>query len=145
MPYQLYLPKGKRVTLDEFKSGQLDILCRERPKLKRMSRKNIISGIYIGTYLSDYLGVKLNNVPGFFTINGLWCFNYTSGILIPVRNMKQEITGFQIRTDSGKTRYITVSSKGFKNGTAGNCRVHFPIANPPIGSGTRLYLTEGPD
>ena len=144
LPERLYLPKGKRETLDEFKAEELDILYRERPELKKLGKKNIISGLYIGTYMHDYLKYDLTNVPGFFQIKGIWCFKYTPGILIPVRNIKGEIVNLQIRTDSGKLRYMTVSSKGYENGVSGGSRTHFPVNNPPIGPDTEIRITEGP-
>ena len=144
LPDRLYLPKGKRETLDEFKAEKLDVLYRERPELKRLGKRNIISGLYIGTYMHDYHKYNLENVPGFFQIKGIWCFKYTPGILIPVRNKNGEIVNLQIRTNSGKLRYITVSSKGFESGVSGGSRVHFPKNNPEIGPNTEIRITEGP-
>lgn len=41
-------------------------------------------------------------------------------------------------------RYITLSSKGFPQGTSSRVRVHFPITNPEINSDTIIRITEGP-
>ena len=51
---------------------------------------------------------------------------------------------FQVRKDFGKLRYITLSSKGFPQGTSSRVRVHFPITNPEINSDTIIRITEGP-
>lgn len=51
---------------------------------------------------------------------------------------------FQVRKDFGKLRYITLSSKGFPQGTSSRVRVHFPITNPVINSDTIIRITEGP-
>ena len=142
IPDRLYLPKGKKETMTEFRSGQIYMLCRENSRFKRMGQKNIISGIYIGMYLTEQ-GINLDGVPGFFKLLGLWCFNYIPGLLIPVRNIHGEIVGLQIRTEF-KTKYITVSSKGIERGTSAMCRVHFPLNNPKLEPDTIIRLTEGP-
>ena len=51
---------------------------------------------------------------------------------------------FQVRKDFGKLRYITLSSKGFPQGTSSRVRVHFSITNPEINSDTIIRITEGP-
>ena len=144
LPEALYFPNGKIAILDEFKKKDFNLLYKEYPMLRRLGKKNIMSGIYIGTYLNNYLKINLEGVPGFFKINDLWCFKYTSGIIVPVRNIEGQIVNIQIRKNSGRLRYMTNSSKGYNCGTTGNCRVHFPLNNPTIGPDTVIYITEGP-
>ncbi len=143
LPERLLLPKGRRSELDKFKNMNYQALCEEQSELARLRKRDVFSGVYIGTYLHNYMKVNLDNVPGFFKVGGLWCFKYTAGMLIPVRNRKGEIVNFQIRTDKGRVRYITNSSSGFEAGTTGQCRVHFPIINPKICEDTVIRLTEG--
>lgn len=143
-PDKIFLPKGKSITYEMFRGEKLDVICKDKPELKRFRRKHIISGLYIGAFLNRIKGLDLQGVPGFFTIDGRWCFNYTPGMLIPVRNAEGQIVNIQVRTDNGKMRYITNSSKGFENGTTGKTRVHYCYDNAEIDKNTKVFLTEGP-
>ena len=62
---------------------------------------NIISGLFIEQHLIKK-GLKLDKIPGFFKFGKYWCFRYTPGILIPIRNRYKEIVNFQVRKDFGK-------------------------------------------
>ncbi len=143
LPELFSLPKKKPAALEKFMDMDFDVLYAEQPELKTMLKRNIYAGIYIGTYLYNHLNIPLDNVPGFFKVSDFWCFRYTPGILIPVRNQYGEIVNFQVRTDSGRLRYITNSSSGFNSGTVGQCRIHFPMNNPELGPNTVIRLTEG--
>jgi len=88
-------------------------------------------------------GATLDGVPGFYTENGNWSMVRTgSGILIPQRNSRNQIQGFQIRLDdvSSGAKYIALSSRDKPDGTGSRAFIHFR-------SGARgcdtVVLTEG--
>lgn len=143
MPEYLYFPKGKDWSFKLWDRSNFEEIYFSIPEFKKISRKHIISGLFIAQHLIKK-GLKLDKIPGFFKFGKYWCFRYTPGILIPIRNRYKEIVNFQVRKDFGKLRYITLSSKGFPQGTSSRVRVHFPITNPEINSDTIIRITEGP-
>lgn len=92
-------------------------------------------------------GHSLKGVPGFFVNNdGQWQVNFQphrSGILIPMIDIDDMLSGFQIRLDvpiTNKKKYLWLTSTNENEGTsAGSPVAHFGSKNPDI-----LYLTEGP-
>lgn len=74
-------------------------------------------------------GASLENVPGFYKDeDGTWTMSdYGSGIMIPQRNSRGQIQGFQIRLDNpGKGgKYIAFSSRDENAGTGAKAFVHF--------------------
>ena len=81
-------------------------------------------------------GVNLDGVPGFWKDDASWNHNPDkyhlagqSGILIPIRNLKRQIQGFQIRcSDDSSGRYRWLSSANKPNGTSSGAPIH--IAQP---------------
>ena len=90
-------------------------------------------------------GVYLDGIPGFFKENNEWLLRPSKrGIIIPVRNNKGLISGFQIRRDAAvEPKYIWLSTKDHENGTGAESDVHFAIENGEIPE-KAIYLTEGP-
>ena len=85
-------------------------------------------------------------IPGFFKLGSRWCLYLTPGILIPTQNEKGQIVCFQVRKDSGKLRYMTLSNKSLP-GTVqdGISRCHVIKNRTQIDmENCRVYLTEGP-
>lgn len=112
--------------------------------LKRLSKKQRTAGFIIGRYLEQQQ-ISMDGVPGFFRLNGQWCFRLETGMLIPTRNQAGEIVGLQVRKDKGDIRYMTISSKGLPDSvTSGISRIHFPLSNAPMDKKTKIYITEGP-
>lgn len=143
LPEELWFPKGRDWSFKTWDNEGLERFYQSTPEIKNISRKHLISGLYIARCLTSK-GLDVADVPGFFKIKNLWCFRYTPGILIPVRNAQKEIVGFQVRKERGKPKYITLSSKGFPEGTGSRTRVHFAKGNPPINPNTEIRITEGP-
>ena len=113
--------------------------------LGRYNAQKIKNGLILTAYVMLRYNIQsFEGIPGFYRYHGYWCFNYQFGTMIPVRNYLGEIVGFQVRTESGKLRYITISSGKLPDGTGAKCRVHFPVHNPRINASTKLLLTEGP-
>jgi len=82
--------------------------------------------------------ITLKGVPGFYkTFHNDWNFvQLTKGIIVPTRNINNEIVGLQIRKDDDKRVYIPeqeklepkcawFSSKGFNSGAAAHGYVHY--------------------
>lgn len=91
------------------------------------------------------LGCTLEAVPGFYEDDkGEWTMVHTgSGILIPQRNSKGQIQGFQIRLDQPRDdgpRYISLSSRDRKGGAPSHSYVHFRKGLRGI---QEVVLTEG--
>lgn len=72
-------------------------------------------------------GYDLKGVAGFYTDkDGCWRLNaYSSGLLIPVRDVNKNIQACQIRLDKGDTRYIWLSSSDKLNGASASAPIHF--------------------
>ena len=91
------------------------------------------------------MGCTLEGVPGFYKdTDGLWTMvTLGPGILIPQRNSKGQIQGFQIRLDQIKPdgpRYISLSSRDRDHGAPAHSYVHFRRGARGI---TEVVLTEG--
>lgn len=109
-------------------------------------------------------GCKLAGVPGFYKDNNNdWTFiKMTQGIIIPQKNVNNQIEGFQIRKDDdlrkpGKdgepeAKISWFSSKNFKNGTGAHTSIHIATdfrfnrlkeRYEPVIHGDIATLTEG--
>lgn len=91
------------------------------------------------------MGCTIENVPGFYKDkDGSWTMLYTgSGILIPQRNSKGQIQGFQIRLDrklADGPRYISLSSRDKEGGAPAHAYVHFRRGARGV---SEVILTEG--
>ena len=97
------------------------------------------------------MGCVLEKVPGFYkesdgswTMNSSFARKQVSGILIPLRNTKGQIQGFQIRMDDSDDpevpRYIHFTSKGREGGAAAKTYVHFRKGARGI---NEIVFTEG--
>lgn len=106
--------------------------------------EQIIAGLEVANTLLKNK-CQMQGVPGFFKLGSRWCICLEEGLLIPTRNIKGEIVALQVRKDSGRVRYKTISAKTLPNAvTIGISRAHFPIGNCSIKKDTRVLLTEGP-
>jgi hypothetical protein len=85
----------------------------------------------------------LRGVSGFYRVGATWrMVTLASGFLIPVRDERQRIEGFQVRRDEGEPRYIWLSSKGREGGASSGAPVHF--AQPHLLRGAReVLISEG--
>lgn len=87
-------------------------------------------------------GYDLSGVPGFYTDEtGNWVFRYIPGMLVPVKDRFGRICTMQVRMNYGKSRYLTISSSGFENGTGAFAGVHI---TGNINKNTVIRITEGP-
>ena len=87
-------------------------------------------------------GFTLKGVPGFYKTNGIWKMCDIPGYLIPFVNEKNQITGFQIRTDnpgSRNAKYMSFTSTGKPEGTQSSLKAHIIGYNGQ----SNVYLTEG--
>ena len=123
-------------------------------KKRGLSEETIIKNEYRSVQMFDLKklaqkvqkehGVVLDNVPGFYTEDGTWTLRkFQSGIMIPQRNGRGEIQGFQIRFDNPKgdcPRYISLSSRDMENGAPAHSYCH--LARGKKGCKT-VILTEG--
>ena len=89
-------------------------------------------------------GVILEGIPGFYTNDGAWELRkFKSGILIPQKNGKGQIQGFQIRFDEAREdspRYISLSSRDMDNGSPAHAYCHL---RPGKKGARTVILTEG--
>lgn len=90
-------------------------------------------------------GCILQGIPGFYVNDkNIWQIReFKSGILIPQRNGKNQIQGFQIRFDeAGKDspRYISLSTRDMKSGAPSHTYCHF---RPGEKGCSKVILTEG--
>lgn len=114
--------------------------------LKYYTKSEIIAGLLLANDLIK-LGLSLERIPGFFKLEGRWCFRYDQGMLIPTVALDGNIVGMQVRRDvttKAGLRYMTVSSKGLEGGvTTRIARTHV-VKNGPIDANTTVFVTEGP-
>jgi len=98
-------------------------------------------------------GYSLERIPGFYkNREGKWTFMTLPGFLIPVRDQKQRIQGFQIRVDDKYLelkedikKYIWFSSVSKNGGCSSGAPVHAALPlNREIKPETKLWITEGP-
>ena len=59
--------------------------------LKHRTPERLIAGLIAASILAK-CGCELRGVPGFFRIDGVWCFNLEPGMLIPTRNAVGQIS-----------------------------------------------------
>ncbi len=114
------------------------------PSLKRVKTEACIGGMIVADYLTSK-GIDLMGVPGAYKLKKHWIFNLQPGMIIPTRNREGMIVCFQLRKDTGKLRYMTISAKDLPYGVVeGISRVHFPLGNVGPGPESEVFLTEGP-
>ncbi len=96
------------LTSDQRKMTEQEILIR---KYKSLPEKpwQTVKEMYSTIKQEDLLGV-----PGFFENDYGWSFAGRSGIMIPYRNEKNEITGFQTRADVVPNE-VKIDSGSFEN------------------------------
>lgn len=94
-------------------------------------------------------GFDLSGVPGFYKKEGTWAFRrYGEGIIIPSLDLEGRISALQMRLDTPEkpsddvtpTRYLTVSTSGFDNGTRGPAAPHFVLGRRGY---DEVIITEG--
>ena len=91
------------------------------------------------------MGCTIEGVPGFFKDkDGSWTMMCPgTGFLIPQRNSKGQIQGFQIRLDQKRPdmpRYISLSSRDRDGGAPAHAYVHFRRGEKGV---SEVILTEG--
>ena len=99
--------------------------------------------------LVDMFGIQLmSTVPGFMVseneTNNYPTFAGNSGLLIPIKDVKRQIAGFQVRIDNPenpKDRYRWFSSSERLNGTGSGSPAH--IAYPLEIKNQAVWITEG--
>lgn len=90
-------------------------------------------------------GYVLEGVPGFFKgKDGKWRLIRLPGLLIPVKNGKDQIEGFQIRTKNEKAKYLFLSSPGRQDGTSAKAYAHFADYYGNLEKENRAIVIEGP-
>ena len=83
-------------------------------------------------------GCAVQGVPGFYKKNGIWTMvRNIHGFLIPNRDIKGRIIGFQIRADHGQPKYFALSSGKYQDGTYAKSGYTFYRGNG------RVIYTEG--
>ena len=83
-------------------------------------------------------GCAVQGVPGFYKKNGIWTMVHNiRGFLIPNRDVKGRIIGFQIRADRGEPKYFALSSGKYNEGTYAKSGYAFYSGN------SRVIYTEG--
>jgi hypothetical protein len=88
--------------------------------------------------------LDLRGVPGFYFTGGAWLMaDFGPGILIPVRDERSRIQGFQVRRDEGLSpRYLWLSSGSKPQGTSPGSPVHY--ARPHLlHDAEEVTITEG--
>ena len=85
----------------------------------------------------------LRGVPGFYKERGAWqMVTPGPGFLIPIRDSRNRIRGFQVRRDDDDPRYLWFSSASKPEGQSSGAPVHF--AHPErVEEQESLYITEG--
>lgn len=86
-------------------------------------------------------GLYLAGVPGFYKSQGQWTLKIPGrGILIPVRDVRGQIQGLQVRLDNvEKRKFRWLSSNGLEEGCGAKTWVHLAGEPRPL-----VLLTEGP-
>ena len=76
--------------------------------------------------------------------DGKWRLIRLPGLLIPVKNGRDQIEGFQIRTKNEKAKYLFLSSPGRQDGTSAKAYAHFADYYGNLGKENRAIVIEGP-
>jgi len=87
-------------------------------------------------------GISLNGIPGFYKDeNHNWTFVTYQGFFIPVRNVKNQIQGLQVRLDKVEkgNKYRWFSSRHLDEGTRAKSWAHIAKGKKGL-----LVITEGP-
>lgn len=87
--------------------------------------------------------IQLATIPGFYSDHGHWKFNAFSGLVIPVRDVEEQIVAFKIRrrdVKDGQSKYVSVTSKKY-GGPSPGAPVHVPLMRPE--STNFVRVTEG--
>ncbi len=83
---------------------------------------------------------ELLKTPGFRKKDGRVICSFPEGLIIPVRNIKGEITSLKVRTLDQDNKYLYISSKRH-GGVGARASVHFPIY--PKSEHSSVMITEG--
>ena len=95
----------------------------------------------IGIQIKKIAGDNCILIPGMHPNPLILQFDSPSGLLIPVRNLKQQIIALKVRRDKGSPKYLYVSSAKHKQGASPGSPVHFPVGTPNEADIVRI--TEG--
>lgn len=123
---------------------ELKPLIQNDENLSKFTVPELYAGLMIGMALEGQ-GCTMKGVPGFFRIGKRWLFRvHSDSILIPLRNERGQIQSMQLRLQSSKLRYMSVSSSKFPEGCGPQEFYHFPLNAVGYGENNTLLLTEGP-
>jgi len=148
--------------------GALNLTARDRKNLLNRGleeatiERNEYKSVPLPSALDDVMGHfkarDLSGIPGFYKDGGNWRLNigawrgkdgiarsFHQGFLIPVRDLRGRIEGFQIRRAEVKNdepRYIWLSSSSKEEGASSGAPIHFRNPERARESGQAI-LTEG--
>ena len=132
----LYPPHRERLRFRGFTDEQIDKAGYiSAPKFYSTRTNEILFG----------RNTDLSGIPGVFrTKSGEWTArtDYPDGVLIPIRDIKGRIEGFQIRVDhpKGSNKYLYYSSGSCESGTKAKTWIH---CTEGIAESDDIILTEG--
>jgi DNA primase len=137
-----------------------DLLKRglDETAIERNGYKSVPLPTELNDLMKKFEGKDLRGVPGFFRKDGAWRLNigewkdknqtvhsFHQGYLIPVRDVRGRIEGFQIRRANvagDEPRYIWLSSNEKEDGTSSGAPIHYRNVEQARESGQAI-LTEG--
>lgn len=116
--------------------------------IERNGYKSVPTAISTYAVVNQFQGQDLTGIPGFYKKEGNWRLNlndWHSGYLVPVRDIKGRIEGFQIRraeVQPDEPRYVWLSSSNKEQGSSSGAPIHY--RNPEQARRTgQVIITEG--
>ena len=138
--------------------GALTLMARDHKNLvnrgldeaaiTRGGYKSVPSSISVHDVSARFKDRDMAGIPGFYKQDGSWKLNvndWHAGFLVPVRDIRGRIEGFQIRRAEVKTdepRYVWLSSSNKNDGASSGAPAHF--RNPDrVRQTGQVIITEG--
>jgi DNA primase len=139
---------------------QNDLLRRglDDAAIERNGYKSVPLPSELNDLMKKFEGKDLRGIPGFFRKDGTWrlsigewkdknqtVHSFHQGYLIPVRDVRGDIAGFQIRranVSGDEPRYIWLSSNEKEDGTSSGAPIHYRNVELARKTGQAI-LTEG--
>jgi conjugative relaxase-like TrwC/TraI family protein len=116
--------------------------------ITRGGYKSVPSSVSVHDVSARFKDRDMAGIPGFYKQDGSWNLNandWHSGFLVPVRDIRGRIEGFQIRRAEVKTdepRYVWLSSSNKNDGASSGAPAHF--RNPDrVRQTGQVIITEG--
>jgi conjugative relaxase-like TrwC/TraI family protein len=109
--------------------------------ITRGGYKSVPSSVSVHDVSARFKDRDVTGIPGFYKQDGSWKLNandWHAGFLVPVRDIRGRIEGFQIRRAEVKTdepRYVWLSSSNKNDGASSGAPAHFRRAlagRPPL-------------